>query len=58
MLNSNITFAELHSKIAPRIDVDNFVLQVKQADGETEVKTDAQVAQIIQAKSKISVYDA
>lgn len=58
MLNSNITFAELHSKIAPRIDVDNFVLQVKQANGETEVKTDAQVAQIIQAKSKISVYDA
>lgn len=58
MLNSNITYAELHSKIAPRIDVPNFTLQVKQADGETEVKTDSQVAQIIQAKSKISVYDA
>lgn len=59
MLNSNITFAELHSKIAPRIDSENFKLQVKLADGDAEeVKSDAQVAQIIQAKLKISVHDA
>lgn len=58
LLSSNITFAELRSKIAPRIDVDNFVLVFKQGDTETEIKTDTQVAQIILAKSKISVYDA
>ncbi|QLL32585.1 hypothetical protein HG536_0D01070 [Torulaspora globosa] len=59
MLNSNITYAELRSKIAPRIDVEKFNLQVKLADGAIEdVTTDAQVAQIIQAKLKITVSDS
>lgn len=59
MLNSNITFAELRSKIAPRIDVENFNLQVRLPDaGAEEVTTDAQVAQIIQNRLKISVFDA
>lgn len=58
MLNSNITYHELHTKIAPRIDTENFKLQVKLAEGDAEeIKSDEQVAQIIQAKLKISVHD-
>lgn len=58
MLNSNITYHELHTKIAPRIDTENFRLQVKLSEGDAEViKSDEQVAQIIQAKLKISVHD-
>lgn len=59
LLNSNITFTELRSKIAPRIDTDEFKLFVKLGDevGE-EITKDVQVAEIIHGKLKISVCDA
>ncbi|CAI4060190.1 hypothetical protein SUVZ_04G4110 [Saccharomyces uvarum] len=58
MLGSNISYKELLGKIAPRIDADNFKLQVKLADGNgEEIKTDSQVNSVIQAKLKISVHD-
>lgn len=58
MLNSNVTFAELYTKIAPRIDSGEFKLNIKSNDGDgDEVTTDAQVLNIIQSKLKISVYD-
>lgn len=58
MLNGNTTYSELHSKIAPRIDSENFKLHIKTNSGDAEeVKTDSQVSHIIQAKLKISVYD-
>lgn len=59
MLNTNITYAELCSKISPRVDTENFRLFVKQADFDAEeINNDEQIAQVIQAKLKISVYDA
>lgn len=59
MLNTNITYGELCSKVAPRVDSEKFRLFVKLAndDGE-EINTDEQLAQIITAKLKISVQDA
>ncbi|CCD24206.1 phosphatidylinositol-3-phosphate-binding protein BEM1 NDAI_0C05470 [Naumovozyma dairenensis CBS 421] len=58
MLNKDITFAELHDRIAPRIDTEKFKLCVKleEGDGE-EIKSDLQVPEIIDAKLKISVHD-
>lgn len=59
MLSSNITFAELCSKIGPRVDTEKFKLYVKLIGDEgEEVKNDEQVAQVIQGKLKISVHDA
>ncbi|AJP99812.1 AAR_G0003870.mRNA.1.CDS.1 [Saccharomyces cerevisiae] len=58
MLKGDTTYKELRSKIAPRIDTDNFKLQTKLFDGSgEEIKTDSQVSNIIQAKLKISVHD-
>lgn len=59
LLNQGTNFAELHNKIAPRIESENFKLYVKLAEGDAEeINTDAQVSQIIQAKIKISVHDS
>ncbi|GAV53666.1 hypothetical protein ZYGR_0AK01680 [Zygosaccharomyces rouxii] len=59
MLNTNITYAELCSKISPRVDTENFRLFVKLTDDDAEeINNDEQIAQVIQAKLKISVYDA
>ncbi|QID84372.1 bud emergence protein 1 [Saccharomyces pastorianus] len=58
MLKSSTSYKELLDKIAPRIDADDFKLQVKLADGNgEEIKTDSQVNSVIQAKLKISVHD-
>ncbi|GMM58704.1 phosphatidylinositol-3-phosphate-binding protein [Maudiozyma humilis] len=59
LLNYDTNFTELHEKIAPRIDSGKFKLYVKLDEGDAEeIKTDAQVSQIIQAKLKINVHDS
>ena len=59
LLNHDTNFAELHEKIAPRIENEKFKLYVKLDEGDAEeIKTDAQVSQIIQAKLKINVHDS
>lgn len=58
LLNQDINFVELREKIAPRVEGNDFKLYVKLAEGDAEeIKSDAQVSQIIQAKLKISVHD-
>lgn len=59
MLNANITCAELRSKIAPRVDAEDFKLFVNLTDEDTkEISTDEEIAEVIHAKLKISVQDA
>lgn len=58
MLNPNITYHELCNKIAPRIDSENFRLQVRLPEGDSEeITSDDQVSHIIYSKLKISVHD-
>ncbi|SCU95002.1 LANO_0E08944g1_1 [Lachancea nothofagi CBS 11611] len=59
LLDSNITYTELRTKIAPRIESPSFKLYVKLENsvGE-EVTGDAQVSEVIQDKLKILVEDA
>lgn len=59
MLHPTITFEELCSKIAPRIDADSFKLYIKNGDDiGTQVTTDAEVPVLIQEKRKIFVDDS
>ncbi|CAB4253688.1 similar to Saccharomyces cerevisiae YBR200W BEM1 Protein containing SH3-domains, involved in establishing cell polarity and morphogenesis [Maudiozyma barnettii] len=59
LLSHDINFIELREKIAPRVESDDFKLYVKLTEGDAEeIRTDAQVLQIIQAKLKISVHDS
>lgn len=58
MLDPNITYNELFSKIASRISTDNFKLQVQLPEGGSEeISSDEQVSYIIHSKLKISVHD-
>lgn len=58
MLNPSITYQELRDKIAPRIDTENFKLQVQLPEGDSdEITSDDQVSHIIYSKLKISVHD-
>ncbi|KAL3235344.1 Bud emergence protein 1 [Nakaseomyces bracarensis] len=58
MLPPHITLDELKSKIGPRIDSDDFKLNIKLNEGlGEEVSSDDQVSNIIQAKMKIAVTD-
>ncbi|CAG62555.1 uncharacterized protein GVI51_M05291 [Nakaseomyces glabratus] len=59
MLPQHISLDELKNKIGPRIDTEDFILNIKLKDGlGEEIKTDDQVSYIIQSKQKIAVTDA
>ncbi|SCU91756.1 LAMI_0E07118g1_1 [Lachancea mirantina] len=59
LLDANITFADLRSKIAPRIEAPNFKLYVKLSDGlGEEIKDDSQVAAVLAGRLKISILDS
>ncbi|EDO16891.1 hypothetical protein Kpol_1024p45 [Vanderwaltozyma polyspora DSM 70294] len=59
MLTNDIGYQGLRDKIGPRVDGENFELQVKTPSGEVEViNSDGQISHIIEQKLKITVIDA
>ncbi|AMD20802.1 HDR060Cp [Eremothecium sinecaudum] len=59
LLPSSITFAELHQKIAPRIDTEAFHMYIKVGEEMgAEITSNEQVSDLIREKLKITVLDA
>ncbi|SCU84923.1 LADA_0D04676g1_1 [Lachancea dasiensis] len=59
LLDSNITYTDLRARIAPRIDSPTFKLYIKVDNSAgDEVRSDHQVAEVIQRKMKVLVEDA